>query len=268
MPSRGQMCGRTSPPPPNVFAKARRVLVSPDGALAAIPFGLLAPGREVAYVPSGTSLVLLRGRARRSGTGVLALGDPQRAGGLVSGRLMPLPTTAEEANAVGEQVLLAEEATLPRLTAALAGRARWSAVHIASHCLVHPSDPDLSALAVTPGPDDDGLWTAVEIEHAHIDADLVVLSAVDSARCTIVPAEGPISLARAFLVAGASCVVASLGIVDDDSTLALMRALHERWKRGLPAASALREAQEEVRSHERWRHPYYWAPWILLGLPD
>ena len=71
--------------------------------------------------------------------------------------------------------------------------------------------------------------------------------------------------------------------MSDDATRALMVKLYELWspvrqsrvagertesRGGLGAAAALRKAQEYIRSHEKWRHPYYWAAWVLWGAPD
>ena len=51
-----------------------------------------------------------------------------------------------------------------------------------------------------------------------------------------------------------------------------MAKFYELWNpeegEGLPAATALNQAQEFVKSHEKWEHPYYWAAWVLWGLPD
>ena len=80
-------------------------------------------------------------------------------------------------------------------------------------------------------------------------------------------------LTRAFMFAGAPRVICSLWKVDDDATRALMTKFYELWnpKDGqarLPTAEALRTAQEFVRSQEKWKHPYYWAAWVLWGLPE
>ena len=78
--------------------------------------------------------------------------------------------------------------------------------------------------------------------------------------------------ARAFMYAGTPRVVCSLWKVEDDATRALMVKFYELWRpgdaEGLGAAAALRAAQAHVRSHEKWRHPLYWAAWVLWGLPD
>jgi CHAT domain-containing protein len=69
------------------------------------------------------------------------------------------------------------------------------------------------------------------------------------------------------MVAGAPRVLVSLWKVDDAATRPLMTKFYERWKAGTPTARALRDAQDHVRSQPRWRHPFYWAAWVLWGLP-
>ena len=75
------------------------------------------------------------------------------------------------------------------------------------------------------------------------------------------------------MLAGAPRVIVSLWKVDDAATKALMVKFYELWNpkdgsQGLPTATALKKAQEFVRSHKKWKHPYYWAAWQLWGLGD
>jgi len=132
--------------------------------------------------------------------------------------------------------------------------------------------PTLSSLALTPDEENDGFFTCLEIFRMRIPADLVVLSACNTARGRVYRAEGIVGLTTAFMIAGAPRVICSLWKVDDGATKALMVKFYELWNpkegEGLPAATALKQAQEFVRSHERWTHPYYWAAWVLWGLPD
>ncbi len=105
-----------------------------------------------------------------------------------------------------------------------------------------------------------------------VPADLVVLSACETSRGKVVRGEGILGLTRAFMYAGSPRVICSLWKVDDAATAALMTAFYDlvRGAEGrppLPTAEALRRAQAAVRAEPRWRHPYYWAAWVLWGLP-
>lgn len=253
-------------------AEIERVLVSPDGMLFSVPFALLFPAREVAYVPSATTVARLRGEVSARGEGVLAVGDPAYEAG-ARGSLARLPATAQEASAVGSAVLLQADATVPALRRTLAGRTRWRAVHFACHGLLDSVHPMRSALALTPTDTSDGLLTALDLCELTLPADLAVLSACETGRGRVYSAEGLVGLARAALVAGAPRVIVSLWKVDDGATKALMVKFYELWNpgdgsKGLPAATALARAQEQVRNLPNWKNPRYWAAWQLWGLPD
>ena len=264
----------------------RRVLVSPDGPLSFMPHALLfgtdAEAPVVSCLPSGTTYASLREGVTARGTKVLALGDPAYATGpglpndtgpiatLRGGaRLVRLPATRDEAKAVGDVVLLRPDATVEKLRAALGSEPRWRAVHLACHGLVRTDKGMLSSLAISPSATDDGFLTAADVfDGLRVPADLVVLSACQTSRGSLVRAEGVCGLTRAFLFAGSPRVISSLWKVDDDATRALMTKFYELWKAGSPTATALRDAQAFVRAQARWKHPAYWAGWVLWGLPD
>jgi tetratricopeptide (TPR) repeat protein len=263
--------------PLGLEAGVRRILVSPEGDLGYVPFSALRTDLEFVSIPSGTAYGFLREEGAKPGEGILAIGDPSYgapgdpSGPAIvvrGGPLTPLPSTREEAKAIGDTVLLGKEATEAGLRAALAKKDRWRAVHFACHGLVDAERPKYSSLALTPTATDDGLFRAEEIVKTRFAADLVVMSACDTSRGKVVQGEGILGLTRAFLVAGAPRIICSLWKVDDEATRALMVKFHGVWKSGKPAATALREAQAFVRSQEKWKHPNYWAAWVLWGLPD
>ena len=70
------------------------------------------------------------------------------------------------------------------------------------------------------------------------------------------------------MAAGAPRVIVSLWKVDDAATAALMIKFFELWRGGATTAAALRGAQAHVAAQEKWKDPFYWAPWALWGLPD
>ena len=260
-------------------AGVKQVLLSPEGPLCYVPFGALFD-QAVAMTPSGTTHVVLVDEGRAKGEGILALGEPDYAGVsegaqaiYVGGRtLSPLPATRKEVETVGTTTLLGAQASEAGFEATLATAKRWRAVHFACHGLVDIDRPMLSSLALSRAGEDDGFLTALEILHTRIPADLAVLSACETGKGKIVLGEGIVGLTRAFMFAGAPRVICSLWKVDDEATQALMIKFYELWNpkegKGLGAAEALQQAQAFVRSQEKWKHPYYWAAWVLWGLPD
>ena len=143
---------------------------------------------------------------------------------------------------------LGSDATERRLKA-VGGRSAASVryLHVAAHGVLDSSFPMNSALALTPASagdtDDNGFLQAWEIyEQFRVDADLVTLSACETAVGEDAGGEGLISLSRAFLYAGAKSVVASLWRVRDDSTAALMTRFYGKPKRGSPIRGASRRA--------------------------
>jgi len=256
----------------------KQVLVSPDGPLCYLPFGALFE-RTVAMTPSGTTHGLLREEEREPGEGILAVGEPDY-GGVSPGAqaiyyrgrtLSPLPATRKEVETIGTKTLLGAKASEAGLREALASAKRWRAVHFACHGLVDVERPMLSSLVLSHAGGDDGFLTALAILRTRIPADLAVLSACETGKGRIVKAEGIVGLTRAFMFAGTPRVICSLWKVDDTATQALMIKFYELWNpkegKGLGAAEALRHAQDFIRGHDKWKHPYYWAAWVLWGLP-
>jgi CHAT domain-containing protein len=105
-----------------------------------------------------------------------------------------------------------------------------------------------------------------EIYNLSLPAELVVLSACQTALGKDVKGEGLIGLTRGFMYAGAKRVVASLWQVDDSATAELMQRFYAKMLRdGLRPAAALREAQVEMWKQNKWKMPYYWAGFTLQG---
>ncbi len=250
--------------------------ISPDTYVRRVPFAALAEGEralDIAYIPSATVLGLLRADAARRGARPLAFGVTKYtpSGSAMSllgtrGPLIDLPHAAEEARSVGGVVRIDDEATEDELRRLAATGERWSAAHFACHGLVDVVTPRLSSIALRSGPSEDGYTTATEILDLGLRADVVVLSACDTGWGGTQRGEGIVALARAFLFAGSPRVLASLWPVEDVSTATFMQAFHAAWKRGDDAPTAHRAGVDAVRAHPRYRHPKYWAAWVLWGV--
>ncbi len=99
----------------------------------------------------------------------------------------------------------------------------------------------------------------------NLSADLVILSACETGRGERVPGEGLIGLTRAWQVAGARSVVASLWPVEDEGTRRLMVAFHRHVLAGVPKDEALLRAMQASASKRKTQHPYLWAGFLLTG---
>ncbi len=159
-------------------------------------------------------------------------------------------------------------ATRDRALGAALGDYRF--IHFATHGIVRPDVPNLSSIVLSfvdgSGATRDPFLTLPDIYEMRLSADVVVLSACSTAEGRHVPGEGPIGLARGFMYAGAPRVIASLWRVNDMATAELMKRFYRGMLvEGLPAAAALRRAQQQVAAIPRWASPYYWAPFVLQG---
>ena len=147
---------------------------------------------------------------------------------------------------------------------------RYRIVHFATHGLINSEHPELSGLVLSlldeSGKPQDGFLRAHEIFNLQLPADLVVLSACQTALGKEIKGEGLVGLTRGFMYAGAERIVASLWQVDDQATAQLMRHFyHGMLKENLRPAAALRAAQIEMSRCSRWSSPYYWAGFVIQG---
>jgi CHAT domain-containing protein len=143
-------------------------------------------------------------------------------------------------------------------------------IHFATHGLLNSERPELSGLVLSlvdeNGRPQDGFLGLHEIYNLELPADVVVLSACQTALGKEIKGEGLVGLTRGFMYAGARRVVASLWQVDDLATAQLMKNFYRGMlKDGLRPAQALRLAQLEMLKQPRWSSPFFWAPFVVQG---
>ena len=246
----------------------RALLIVPDSALNYVPFAALPVKTQrflgdeytIAYVPAAAALAK---DSRPSGRKLLAM-VPADA---------HLPNALAEVRGIGQifgpdsRLIVGKEAT-KTLFKQIAGN--YDYLHLATHGSLNRNAPSLSALQLEGDTENDGQLQLFEIAEMKLHARLTTLSACETALgkgyFTDTPAGGEfVGLTRAFLGAGSQNVLASLWAVNDQST----RDLMVRFYRHLLAtngAEALSEAQQELRrSSPRYRHPYYWAAFVMSG---
>jgi CHAT domain-containing protein len=148
--------------------------------------------------------------------------------------------------------------------------AQYKIVHFATHGFLNNEHPELSGIVLTmtnrDGSKANGFMPVRDIYKLNLSADLVVLSACETALGKDVRGEGLFGLTRGFMASGSRSVVASLWKVDDRSTAVLMAHFYKAMLQdGLTPAAALRSAKESVRNENGWRAPYFWAGFVLQG---
>jgi CHAT domain-containing protein len=148
---------------------------------------------------------------------------------------------------------------------------QYRIVHFATHALINRTHPELSGIVLSlldkEGRAQDGFLRGHELYNLKLPADLVVLSACQTALGKETRGEGMVGLTRGFMYAGAARVVASLWSLDDQRAAELMVRFYKRMlgPQRMPAAAALRAAQIEMWKDQRWRAPYFWAAFALQG---
>lgn len=234
-----------------------KLAVVPHGPLHRVPFHALFDGQrylierfEFSYAPSATVYVLCQEQVsqRRDGALVLGVEDPS------------IPWAATEAYAIAEhlsgaEVRIGEDATIRTLRDQAS---RSGTLHLACHGLFRSDNPMFSALKLH-----DGWLAAADALSLDLSGALVTLSACESGRSEVIGGDEILGLTRAFLGAGAATLAVSLWLVHDETTAVLMQRWYRHMHEGMGRAAALRAAQLEIR--ERYPHPYYWAPFVLIG---
>ena len=142
-------------------------------------------------------------------------------------------------------------------------------LHIATHARIDAQRPRLSALALTPELPTEApasTFGLLDILGLKLNSKLVVLSACDTSRGKLLPGEGVLGPAQAFLQAGSAAVLASYWRVDDQITSTFMQRFYRYLLvERMSASAALRKAQLESAASE---NSYEWAAFSLYGWPD
>lgn len=280
-PAETQLAGKTS------------LCIVPDGILWDLPFQALQPRAghylledyALSYAPSLTVLgqMSLRKKSERSPS-LLALGNPTMptetaANFKIAYRgevLGPLPDAETEVGALKNIWGLASSRILIGSTAQKktfrSEASKYQIIHFATHGILDDASPMYSRLVLARAendPSDDGLLEAREIMQLDLHADLVVLSACQTARGRVGAGEGMIGMSWAFLIAGVPSMVASQWKVDSASTAKLMIDFHKALKQSQSTpeskSRALQQAALSVMKDPHYRHPYFWAGFVLLG---
>ncbi len=249
-----------------------QLIIVPHGVLHQLPFHALHDGSAylieqyaISYLPRATLLRYCKQThpAKRSGQQTSAVALGYSAGG-------QLPYAVQEARQVaqliGGQAFLEETATKAHLRT-LADDCRI--LHLATHGNFRDDNPLFSGLALA-----DGWLTTLDAFDLDLHASLITLSACQTGCHVVAGGDELRGLIRAFLATGTSTLVAGLWAVEDQATACLMERFYKKLADGWDKHEALRHAQlcllkdgasGEQQARLRYRHPYFWAPFFLMG---
>lgn len=281
-PAEQQLKGKTS------------LCIVPDGVLWDLPFQALESrdghylieDYAIFYAPSLSVLreMSVKKQAEGVSKSLLAFGNPTMPGEIATNlkttyrgeTLGPLPDAEVEVGSLNDiwglstsRVLIGPNATKKVFRSEAS---KYKIIHLATHGILDDASPMYSRLVMARDkndPNDDGLLEAREIMRLDLHADLVVLSACQTARGRFGAGEGIVGMSWAFFVAGVPSMVASQWKVDSASTARLMIDFHKRLKAdGSTAgikATALQQAALSLMKEPRYRHPYFWAGFVMIG---
>lgn len=246
-----------------------RLIIVPHGPLHYLPFQALRPGGEylirnhpVAIAPSISIAAQLTTRATQVDSRLVAFGNPDVAPEYA------LPASEEEVKRLAAlfprtRMFLNQDATKTRFRES-AGGARL--LHVAAHAEADRVDPLYSRILLA---NENGRQSFLEAhEVLALDLDgvaLVTLSACESGLGRVASGDEVLGFSRAFLSAGSSALILSLWPVADDATEVLMTTLYGELAKGVDVQLAMQRAQLALLDRPEYEHPFFWAPFNVIG---
>lgn len=265
------------------------ICVVPDSFLWNVPFqALMTPNERfliedhaLYYAPSLSVLNEMnrkKGKGEPTQTSLIAFGNPvvgkdeQR-----NADLCPLPEAEQEVSSIAKsfdennsKVFIGRDAS-EKTFKTLAPT--YSIVHLATHGVIDNRQPLYSHLLLskTEGdPENDGRLEARQIIDMTLNADLAVLSACETANGKIAPGEGVIGMSWAFFVAGTRSMVVSQWKISSASTSEFMTTFYQNLHSAQSEANrnkaqGMRQAALTLMKNDRYRHPFYWGGFVMIG---
>ena len=237
--------------------KSEHLIIAPHGFLHSLPFHALhSAGRylcddfSISYAPSASVYALCAGRDATSNAASLVIGIPDAAAPEIEIEVRRASAALPDA-----RLLIGADATEAALRK-YGPSSRF--IHIATHGMFRRENPMFSSIRL--GDSDVSLYDLCQVP---LSAELVTLSGCSTGRNVVLSGDELVGLLRGLFYAGAQGILVSLWDVHDRSTAEFMTAFYNGLQRCPNKAEALRSAMQELR--REYRHPYYWAPFVLVG---
>jgi len=237
--------------------KGRHLVIVPHGILHCLPFQALFDGRHylidsfsISYAPSAAIYRLCHTRSANAQGPALVLGVPDPAA----------PLILDEARAVAATLPESELFLGKRATADLLQKRGIHSrfIHIATHGYFRQDNPIFSGIRLG-----DSLVSLYDLYQLKLPAELITLSGCATGMSVVAAGDELLGLVRGLVYAGAQSALLTLWDVQDRSTSEFMTSFYSHLAGCGDKALALQRATLELR--ELYPHPYYWAPFILLG---
>ncbi len=235
----------------------QHLVLAPHESLHYVPFHALYDGSQylldsftISYAPSASIYAKCHRKQVDPGTGALILGVPSAQ----------TPSIYEELQSVAMILPKAELFVGPDASKKVLSEkgANCRSIHIATHGFFRPDNPMFSGVRLG-----DTFLTLYDLYSLHLPVDLITLSGCSTGLNVVAAGDELMGLVRGLLTAGARTLLLTLWDVNDSSTAQFMKAFYGKGADLPSRAAALREAMWELR--ERYPHPYYWAPFVLVG---
>jgi len=237
--------------------RARHVVIVPHGVLHYLPFHALHDGKgylidsvTVSYAPSASIFAFCQRKPLPTWERSLVLGIPDSRAPLILDEVQSvariLPDAELIVGAEANEAKLHEKGSQSRV------------IHIATHGSFRQDNPMFSGIRLG-----DAYLNLYDLYQLKLEAELVTLSGCATGMNVVSPGDELLGLIRGLLFAGAQSLLLTLWDVHDRSTSEFMTAFYRRTTNGDSKAIALQGAMQELRS--RYPHPYYWAPFTLIG---
>ncbi len=237
--------------------KTKHLIFVPHGALHFLPFHALRSGDEylcdahtISYAPSATVFAFCQGKTGNDMPNSLVMGIPDERAPQILNEVQSVATLLPH-----PEVFLGAQATSEIL------RKRGSAsslLHIATHGNYRQDNPMFSGIRLG-----DGYLNLYDLYQIRLPAKLVTLSGCATGMNFVSAGDELLGLQRGLFCAGATSLLLSLWDVHDESTSALMQAFYKNYIQTGDMPGALQSGMKQLR--EQNPHPYFWAPFVLIG---
>jgi CHAT domain-containing protein len=235
----------------------KHLVIVPHGVLHYLPFHALFDGAAyiidsftISYAPSASIFAHCQEKPAHTSSGTLVLGVPDAQA----------PFILEEVQSVARILPDAELIVGPEASAQVLREqgSHSRLIHIATHGKFRQDNPMFSGIRLG-----DAYLNLYDLYQLKLKADLVTLSGCATGMNVVTAGDELLGLIRGLLYAGAQSLLLSLWDVHDQTTADFMACFYRRMRDGKGMASALQGAMTELR--ERHPHPYFWAPFTLIG---